>query len=159
MGKEGLFEVDFYGKIDAEVKDRFMDSVESLPNVCYNGFLDLNNAEGFKILESYDAMLFPTMHPTEGFPGVIADAAIAALPVIASDWPYADEIIGQGDCGILFPVGDNAALTEIMNNVIEDRSILEPMRVSALKRSSHYDVNKLLNGKLIEDLGMSGKIY
>lgn len=159
MGMESLFEVDFYGRMDAEVEERFIKGVESLPNVRYNGFLDLNDAEGFKTLEGYDAMLFPTMHSTEGFPGVIADAAIAALPVIASDWPYAREIIGQGRCGILFPVGDNVALTECMKNVIEDRSILEPMRSQALERSCLYDVDKVLNGKLIDDLGMRDKVY
>ena len=159
IGMESLFEVDFYGRMDADVEESFLKGVESLPNVRYNGFLDLNDAEGFKTLEGYDAMLFPTMHPTEGFPGVIADAAISALPVIASDWPYAEEIIGQGRCGILFPVGDNAALTECMKRVVGNRGILEPMRARALERSSLYDVKKVLNGQLIEDLGMKEKIF
>ncbi|MBR6370352.1 MAG: glycosyltransferase [Bacteroidaceae bacterium] len=157
MGMESLYEVDFYGRMDADVEERFIKDINALPNVSYKGFLLLNDAEGFITLEGYDAMLFPTMHPTEGFPGVIADAAIAALPVIASDWPYAEEIIGQGRCGMLFPVGDNAALTQKMKVVIEDRRILEPMRTCALQRSSLYDVSKVLNGKLIEDLGMKGK--
>ena len=159
VGMESLFEVDFYGRMDADVEERFNKGVNSLPNVKYKGFLELNDAEGFKTLSGYDAMLFPTMHPTEGFPGVIADAAIAALPVIASDWQYAEEIIGQGRCGILFPVGDNAALSEIMKSVVEDRSILEPMRARALERSRMYDVEKVLNIKLLENLGMNKRIY
>jgi len=159
LGMENLFEVDFYGRIDSDIEARFMSAVETLPNACYRGFLDLNHAEGYKVLAGYDAMLFPTMHPTEGFPGVIADAAIAALPVIASNWQYADEIIGDGRCGMLFPVGDNNALTDRMKSVIDDRSILEPMRRNALERSSMYDVDKVLTKRLISDLKMDETIF
>lgn len=158
-GMADLFEVDFYGRIDSDVKVRFMNKLETLSNVHYNGFLDLSRADGYRVLSEYDAMLFPTMHVTEGFPGIVADAAIAALPLIASDWQYAQEIIGQGNCGILFPVGDNQALTDIMRTVIEDRSILQPMRSHALERSSVYDVEKVLDNKLIENLGMNVRVY
>ena len=158
-GLEHLYEVDFYGRIDSDIEKRFLTEVEPLTNVCYKGFLDLNHADGYKVLAGYDAMLFPTMHPTEGFPGVIADAAIAALPVIASNWQYAEEIIGDGRCGMLFPAGDNDALTQKIQAVIKDRSILEPMRKNALERSSMYDIKKVLSKKLIEDLKMDEKVY
>lgn len=158
-GFEDLFEVDFYGRMDSDVKIRFMNNVESFQNVHYNGFLDLNDADGYETLAGYDAMLFPTMHVTEGFPGIVADAAIAALPMIASDWQYAQEIIGQGNCGILFPVGDNQALTDKMRMVIKDRGLLQPMRSHALDRSVMYDVSKVLNKNLIEDLGMNIRVY
>lgn len=155
MGLSEKFCVDFYGRQDPDVKEQFMNETDVLPNVSYRGFLQLDNPDGYRILSGYDAMLFPTMHPTEGFPGVIADAAISALPVIAADWRYAQEIIGDGVCGILIPTGDNAALTEIMRKVIEDRSILEPMRRASLERSRMYDMNNVLSDRLIEELGMS----
>lgn len=157
LNSQGLsekFEVDFYGRMDEDIKQRFFAEVDSLPNACYRGFLNLNNAEGYEILSSYDAMLFPTMHVTEGFPGVIADAAISALPVIASNWSYAEEIIGNGCCGFLFPVGDKNAMLEIMRKVIVNREILQPLRENALKRSALYDVKKVLNDMLIAQLGM-----
>ena len=157
LNAEGLqeqFEVDFYGRLDADVQERFLQECEALPNVEYKGFLQLNAAPGFQLLSEYDAMLFPTMHPTEGFPGVIADAAIAALPVIASDWSYAEEIIGDGRCGLLFPTGDNDALTDVMRRVVADRSLLQPMRRRALERSRLYDVNNVLTDELIDKLGM-----
>ena len=157
LNAEGLreqFEVDFYGRMDADVQERFLQECEALQNVAYKGFLQLNAAPGFQLLSEYDAMLFPTMHPTEGFPGVIADAAIAALPVIASDWSYAEEIIGDGRCGLLFPTGDNGELTNVMRRVIADRSLLQPMRKRALERSRLYDVNNVLTDELIDKLGM-----
>lgn len=161
LDAEGLtdsFEVDFYGRIDEDIKSLFISDVEKLPNVSYKGFLDLNVAEGYRVLSSYDAMLFPTMHVTEGFPGVIADASFSALPVIASNWSYAEEIIGDGECGILFPVGDKNALVDIMRMVINNRNMLQPMRENALKRSVLYDVKKVLNDELIKQLNMDKPI-
>ena len=162
LNREGLgesFEVDFYGRTDADIREEFLNEVDSLENVSYNGFLQLDGADGYKALSEYDAMLFPTMHVTEGFPGVIADAAISGLPVIASDWQYAQEIIGHGRCGLLFPVGDNQALTDNMRAVIKDRGILEPMRRNALERSEMYNVDKVLTRELIERLGMDKPVY
>ena len=154
-GLAGSFSIDFYGRIDSDVTDAFLAGVEELPNVTYKGFLNMGEAEGYRILSGYDAMLLPTMHETEGFPGAVADAAIAGLPVLASDWQYAQEIIGDGVCGMLFPTGDNAALTECMEKVIRDRALLEPMRRNALERSSLYDMDKVLDSRLIEELGMN----
>lgn len=153
-GLQGRFEIDFFGRMDADVQVRFLQECEALPNVQFRGFLQLNDVPGYRLLSEYDVMLFPTMHPTEGFPGVIADAAIAALPVIASDWSYAEEIIGDGRCGLLFPTGDNEALTDVMRRVIADRSILQPMRKRALERSHLYDVKAVLTDELIDKLGM-----
>jgi len=157
-GLQQAFRVDFYGRMDADVEERFLRECDALPNVDYKGFLQLNDAAGFELLSGYDAMLFPTMHPTEGFPGVIADAAIAALPVIASRWSYADEIIGDGRCGLLFPTGDNDALTATMRRVIDNRELLQPMRRRALERSHLYDVKVVLSDELIEQLGMKEKV-
>lgn len=157
LNSEGLgarFEVDFYGRTDEDVRQSFMAEVEALPNARYCGFLKLDDAAGYERLASYDAMLFPTMHVTEGFPGVIADAAICALPVIASRWSYADEIVGDGRCGILFPVGSVDALTDAMRRVIYDPSQLVPMRQAALNCVPLYDVRQVLNDELLSDLNM-----
>ena len=157
LNEEGLgqrFSVDFYGRIDNDVHDRFLSQCEALPNVTYRGFLKLDGAEGYATLASYHAMLFPTMHVTEGFPGVIADAAIAALPVIASNWQYAEEIIGDGRCGLLFPTGNNDALTDVMRRVIDNPDILQPLRRAALERSALYDVDQVLDDQLLDELNM-----
>ena len=157
-GYGNRYEVDFYGRIDSDIEERFLNEVNTISNVSYKGFLNLDDAQGYKTLSEYDAMLFPTLYATEGFPGVIADAAIAALPVIASDWRYADEIIGNDECGLLFPTGNNEALTELMARVIDNRALLEPLRKNALQRSDRYNADKVLNKDLIAVLGMDKPI-
>ena len=118
----------------------------------YKGFLNLKDENNYCILSDYDAMLFPTMHPTEGFPGVIADAAISGLPVIASNWNYAEELIGDGVCGLLFPVGNDDALYEKMLLTIEHRDTLERMRKNCVEKAKQYNMDKVLNEKMLVDL-------
>lgn len=157
LNKEGLkdgFEVDFYGRIDEDVKERFTQEIATIPNANHKGFLDLRNDSNYDVLASYDAMLFPTMHPTEGFPGVIADAAIAGLPVIAANWNYAKELVEDCKCGFVFPVGDNRALTDSMRYAMNNRDELQKMRKNSIARSDLYRTNHVLTPELINDLGM-----
>lgn len=153
-GLENAFQVDYYGSFDNDIKDRFIKEIEKIPNANYKGFLDLRKDSNYDILASYDTMLFPTMHPTEGFPGVIADAAIAGVPVIAANWNYAKELVEDCGCGFVFPVGDNQALTDWMYYAINNRDKLQEMRHNCIARSLIYRTKNVLTKQLIEDLGM-----
>lgn len=153
-GLKDEFEVDFYGSFDENVKEKFTKEITPIPNANYKGFLDLKIDSNYDVLASYDAMLFPTMHPTEGFPGVIADAAISGLPVLAANWNYATELVEDCKCGFVFPVGDNQALTDLMRFAIKNRSTLQEYRLNCVNRSMIYRTDYVLTPQLINDLGM-----
>ena len=153
-GYQNRFSVDFYGRIDSDVEKQFLKEVDSIENANYCGFLNLNEEGNYEVLAQYDAMLFPTMHPTEGFPGVIADAAIAGVPVIASNWNYAKELVEDCGCGYVFPVGDNDALTQEMEKAILNRKGLQAMRAQCVRRSQEYRVENILTRDLIDGIGM-----
>lgn len=91
--KKNMFIVDFYGGIESSYQDKFMRQIENLGNVKYRGKLDLFHNSGYDQLASYDMMLFPTYWRGEGFPGVVIDAYIAGLPIIASDWSLNKEFV------------------------------------------------------------------
>ena len=55
----------------------------------------------YAILNSYDMMIFPTYYAGEGVAGVIVDAFIAGLPVIASDLGSCREVISDKETGYL----------------------------------------------------------
>ena len=93
-------------------------------NAKYGGFLNLQEESGYTVLSQYDVMIFPTYWEGEGFPGVLVDALIAGLPVIASNWHLNSEVIEEGKTGWLIEVNDVTALAEKMKYVIHNRDQL-----------------------------------
>lgn len=93
------YELSIYGNFDLTKKEklRFETEVEKNKNIIYKGFLDLEKSENYLELANYHFFLFLTNHYGEGFPGVLIDAMIAQVPVIASDWKYNSEILNDGN--------------------------------------------------------------
>ena len=61
----------------------------------------MQNEQAIEVLAHYDCMLFPTHYDGEGFPGVILEAYMAGIPVIASRWKFNDEFVFDGRTGYL----------------------------------------------------------
>lgn len=153
LGYGDKYRVDLYGRVEIDAK-QFNEDVEALPNVNYKGFLNLKDERNYELLSQYDAMLFPTRHLTEGFPGAIADAAIAGVPVIASNWNYAEELIGDNICGMLFPMGDKNALKEKMLYAINHRDTLQKMRATCVSKAKNYNIENILTDQLLYKIGL-----
>jgi glycosyltransferase involved in cell wall biosynthesis len=132
------FVVDFYGPV---VDDFQFDSI--MTRFC--GFLDFQNNPGqaYAKLASYDCMLFPTYWKGEGFPGVIIDAFIAGLPVIATDWNMNTEIIKDGVNGFIIPPNDTESLANKMNWVLENRETLKEIRVNNQAKANEYHIDRV----------------
>jgi glycosyltransferase involved in cell wall biosynthesis len=152
--KEGILHpinIDFYGPIDDSYKAKFFSNLIRFENCNYRGYLDLLNEpeENYSILSNYYAMLFPTIYVGEGFPGVIIDAYISGLPVIASNWHLNSEIILDGVNGLLFPPNDSIALANAMKWMLDNRAEVSSMRKVSNSMASSYDVNKILDTHLL----------
>lgn len=156
LNAEGLterFEIDFYGMIGDHYRS-FEESVKYYPNVTYRGVLDLTKEAGYRQLATYDAMLFPTFYEGEGFPGVVIDAFISALPVIATDWHCNTEIIHDGETGFIIPPKDEAALYGKMKIAIEQKERLWPMKLVCKKEAQKYDRNNILSEANLQRIGL-----
>ena len=132
--------IDFYGMVDSKDKDYFDRQIEKYKFVTYRGVAQ--QADIPQILEKYDAMLFPTHYPTEGIPGSVIDAYISGIPVIASDWTSARELIQDGKTGIIVPFDNNQeefnlACEELLN----DKGKLDFMKDKARARATEYHAN------------------
>ena len=129
------FVVDFYGPIEEE-----FDFDSEKANYC--GFLDFQNhpEKAYSTLSKYDCLLFPTYWKGEGFPGVIIDAFIAGLPVIATDWNMNSEIVEDGINGFIIPPNDIQALSDKMIWVIENWNKCQKIGSENRKIAKNYHV-------------------
>lgn len=153
-GYQNSFIVDFYGKIEKTYKSDFLGKIEQIANISYCGLLNLKEPKGYDVLAGYNAMLFPTFHPSEGFAGIFIDAFVAGLPVLASDWSYNSECIKDGELGILYPVHDIDKLTEVMENCIIGKINLNSMAINARREAPKYDAKNVLNKSFIKEIGL-----
>jgi glycosyltransferase involved in cell wall biosynthesis len=155
LNDEGLgdnFLVDFYGKIESNFKQDFETLVNSMPQLQYKGYLDLTKASGYETLSSYDVMLFPTYWNGEGFPGIVIDANIAGLPIIASDWNLNREVVIDGITGVIIPVHSWEALTTAMKDFIVGNKDLTMMKKQCSNYVKQFDYQVVLSRELVAKL-------
>lgn len=145
MGLRNRFDVTFYGPIEESYKDVFIRNLNVVENIKYKGFLDLRDNTNYKELSHYDAMLFPTFWDGEGFPGVLIDAFICGLPVLASDWGLNSDLIDVGKTGILYPVHDAEAIADCMRTLIFNQAQITSMSKNCREKALEFDIANVLS--------------
>ena len=68
-----------------------------------------------------DALAFPSYR--EGFPNVVMQAGAMGLPCVVSDINGCNEIIIEGENGLIIPSHDAAALYQAMKRMMEDKAL------------------------------------
>ena len=98
------------------------------------------------IWEYYKAMdIFVLPSRSEGFSLALLEAAVAKLPLIASNIPGNDEFIEEEKNGLLFNVNKPSQLAEKINMLAEDKSLSKQ-----LGENAH---SKAMNNFLVKHLG------
>lgn len=146
------FIVDFWGPFESSYEKEFLDQIETLDNVEYKGFLDLRNQKNYDVLAEYDAMLFPTYWQGEGFPGIIIDAFVAGLPVIATDWSQNADIIEHGKTGVILKKNNKEALHDAMLSFIDDKERTAEMRQNCRCAAHRYDIHNVITDELLKQI-------
>lgn len=140
--------VGFYGKIAQSFENEFCEAIAERNNLEYLNYLNLSSREGYQKLSSFDIMLFPTYWKGEGFPGVLVDAFIAGLPVIATKHNLNDTVVTDGVTGILVPTHDSQALANAMLKMMSNRNILLSYRKNCVEEAKKYDYRFVLSEEL-----------
>lgn len=77
---------------------------------------------------------------SEGFGLVLVEAMACGLPVVSTDCVAGPaEILQNGRCGILVPVGDEEALAEGIISVLTNRQLREQLASAAARRVTDFD--------------------
>lgn len=141
FGTEKLL-VDFYGPIDGINLSKFNSLA---PDNCkYKGYLDLSisDDDNYKVLSSYQVMLFPTKWYGEGFPGIFLDAFICGLPVICSDINMNSELIVNEKNGLIL---ENWNLDEPMQKLINDSDLVLKLSIKSYKSFKNFNIDIVQN--------------
>jgi glycosyltransferase involved in cell wall biosynthesis len=131
------FSVDFYGPKEEEIQ-----FPEDLP-LLYKGYLDIMNKqqESYAKLSEYSCMLFPTYWQGEGFPGVIIDAYVGGLPVIATDWNMNIEVVEDGETGLIVPIQDANALALAMLKLMQNPDLVNKMSENSSRKAKDFHID------------------
>lgn len=144
------FLIDFYGPIELGYSDEFNRLLTLNSNCSYKGYLDFSNHpdESYQTMSSYHVMLFPTYWMGEGFPGVIIDAFICGIPVIASNWNMNSEVITDGKTGKIIPVKSPESLAECMLDALQHKEQWKAMSNECHRAAPQYDTRLVLEKNL-----------
>lgn len=153
MGYKEKFLVDFYGNFFPEYKEEFLKLCDDISNVNYKGFINLTERQGYDKLATYDMMLFPTFWWGEGFPGVVIDAYIAGLPIIASDWNCNCDVVDDMT-GIIIKSQNEDALFEEMKNTVDGKYDLVAFSKACQERAKQYDNDFVLSRENLNRIGL-----
>lgn len=131
--------IDFYGKIQDKDEELFLNQIDELPGINYNGVLQ--PSEIYRVLNNYDVLLLPTYYKGEGFPGTILDAYLSGIPVIATRWKQIPEFVDNGESGLLIEF-DLEELFSSIKKVSNDSRFLNRMKFNAFEKGKNYSMEK-----------------
>lgn len=75
-----------------------------------------------------DILVLPSHR--EGLPTVILEAQAAGIPVVGASATGITDVVADGKTGLLFPVGDAAALAEAIARLIADNGLANKLRLA-----------------------------
>jgi glycosyltransferase involved in cell wall biosynthesis len=128
--------------------ERLRRTAASLPVAERIRFLGLRPHDSLaECYQAADVFLFASETETQGL--VLAEAAACGLPAVAVDAPGCDEVVRDGDTGILTK-GDPAALAEAVIGLL-----LDPERRRAMARRAREVAEQLFDVKLQIDRTMA----
>jgi len=104
--------------------------------------------EVVRTLEQYDALLLPTYHAGEGYPGIVLEAYRAGLPVVTTRWRAVPEIVDES-CGILIEPQKADQLREAMNRLMRDDGLYARLCAGVLAKRRMFD-SRVWSDKFLE---------
>lgn len=112
------------------------------PNMFAIGRLESEGAV-VEAMQNADALVFPSR--SEGFGLVAAEAMACGLPVIAFQGTSADEIVVNGEAGVLVPKNDVGAIVAAARRLKENLDARRKLSVAGRRRATkHYSLSKMV---------------
>lgn len=104
--------------------------------ITFRGAFD--NSRLSEVLNKMDVLVVPSIW-LENSPLVIQEAHLAGIPVITSNAGGMAELVRDGVDGFLFPLGDQVALRDLLQKIVDSPEVLDKMSVDPLRIRSIED--------------------
>lgn len=97
----------------------------------------------------FDIFVFPSYR--EGFPNVVMEAGAMGLPCVVTDINGCNEIISDGENGLIVPVKDSTALKNAVAQLIKNPQLRQSMRAAARPRILNLFRREIIWNGLLEE--------
>lgn len=137
------YQLDFYGHIVPTIEEQFMNFIKTTENVSYQGIFDSTKVDVYKKLNEYDILLFPTHWTTEGVPGILVEAKMAGLAVIASAVSHNLELVREEQNeGVIIRDNYPKEMAEIIQKCDRDRMFLDEIKKGSYNSRKRYSLEE-----------------
>lgn len=137
--EEISYQLDFYGHIVTEFKEEFEQFIKKSKKARYCGVFDSTKLNVYKKISEYDIVLFPTHWNTEGVPGILVEAKMAGVAVIASDRSYNKELIQEDrNEGIIIQQPYFSEMYKYVKRLYSDREYLQRIKEGSSQSRKRY---------------------
>ena len=97
----------------------------------------------YKYLARATIFVLSSLH--EGFPNALLEAMALGIPSIATRCPTGpDELITDGEDGLLVPPRDEKALADAIERLLKDEKLRTKLGANAKKKTEAFDVNRIV---------------
>ena len=93
-------------------------------------------------LRPTDVMVFPSRPAGEGMPGVLIEAGLSGVPVVATSVPGVASIVRDGETGLVVPVDDVPAMVAAVGRLLDDPALRSSMGEAARRHClDHFSLD------------------
>jgi glycosyltransferase involved in cell wall biosynthesis len=87
-----------------------------------------------ELMRGADVFVFPSLPEGEGMPGVLIEAGLSGLPVVATDVPGVGSVVEEGVTGSIVGIDDFDALCDRVSDLLADSGRRRTMGSAARSR-------------------------
>lgn len=150
LGRRPDFRCDFYGPIIERDRSAFEAHLAGNGRARYRGIADPSSV--VETMSAYDALLLPTHLQSEGYPGVLLQAFVAGVPVIASAWLSIPDLVADGATGILIAPNSPQAIVDALERLWRDEATYSSIAERAFASAERFSEKAVVRDILVKEV-------
>jgi glycosyltransferase involved in cell wall biosynthesis len=110
------------------------------PRAAAAGVEMLGRRDGAPEMRRADLLVFPSLPTGEGMAGVLIDAGLSGLPIVATNAPGVADVVAHGESGFVVAVDDRDGLVDAVASLVVDPDRRRAMGRAARARCQRFTI-------------------